>query len=412
MGGFTLAISDPYRRRGGILFRFGILVFGAALLLLNGRAGAASSLKEKIIQKRHLLTQATLKEKSILRELEDLAREISKLGEEIRVLDGKIAATQQKIALLNRRLEDLACRERTLRENLSREIAVFSTLYRTLWLNLLFEPSKANEFLRRESYLRTIIQNESEKLKDLYTLRAELLRLKREKEEMLRELMRQKELREDKRHELLLARQEKEILLQRVRENKRLYREALEVLLAARREIEALSRQVEEARRELEKLKKQRSSPPPVQHPRVRLRPLFEVKGYLLPPVSGPVLRFFGLDRDLFTGKISFSPGIFIGARVGTRVRAPFAARVTRLKWIQGQGQMVVLDHGYGFVSLIGGLSEVKVLPGQEVSTGEVLGRVGASPFGPSGVYYELRYRGKPQNPLEWLNIRELKLAR
>ncbi len=59
-----------------------------------------------------------------------------------------------------------------------------------------------------------------------------------------------------------------------------------------------------------------------------------------------------------------------------------------------------------------GGLSEVKVLPGQEVSTGEVLGRVGASPFGPSGVYYELRYRGKPQNPLEWLNIRELKLAR
>ena len=387
------------------------MVFGAALLLLIAAvpAGAAVSLKEKIREKEHLLRKTELKEKSILRELRDLAREISRLGREIALLEKETAIIRQEIARIEKRIKAINEQEDLLRDRLSRELAVFSTLSRTAWLNLLFAPREINAFLRREDYLEAIIQNELQKLRELKAYREKLLTLKKERERELALLGKREEQLRRKKKELLLVRKEKETLLEAVRKNKRLYRETLDLLLAAQEEIEKLAREITATRRKLEKMSQEKARP---SSPGIVLRPLFEVKGFLRPPVSGRVLRFFGLDRDLFTGKISFSPGIFIGAPPGTEVRAPFSARVVRLKWVEGRGKVLVLDHGYGFVSVIGGLSEIKVLPGTEVSTGEVLGRVGASPFGPSGVYYELRYEGKPQNPLEWLNLKYLRLVR
>ncbi len=344
--------------------------------------------------------------------MQDLADEISQLGREISRLEKDMARIRERISWLEKEMELLRQKEARLKARLSRELAILSMLSRTAWLNLIFEPRKINDFLRREDYLQAIIQNESQRMKELRAYRERLLALKKAREAELSALLSQEERLREKRKELHLARKEKEVLLAHVRKNKRLYRETLELLLAAQKEIENLAREVSATRKRLKKLEEEKKNRLSGPSSRVLLRPLFEVKGFLEPPVSGRVLRFYGLDRDLFTGKISFSPGIFIGASPGTEVKAPFSARVARLKWIEGRGKVLVLDHGYGFVSLIGGLSEIRVLPGMEVATGEVLGRVGASPFGPSGVYYELRYGGRPQNPLEWLNLKHLKLVR
>ena len=334
------------------------------------------------------------------------------MGGEISSLKKDIERTRKRIASLEKEIKLVAEKEALLKAQLSRELAIFITLSRTAWLNFIFEPRKINDFLRREDYLQAIIQNESQKIRELKAYRQRLLALKKEREAELQTLLRQEEILKEKRKELVLARKEKEVLLEHVRKNKRLYRETLELLLAAQKEIESLAQEVAVTQERLKKLEEEKKTLVSKPSRKVFLRPLFEVKGFLLPPVSGRVLRFYGLDRDLFTGKISFSPGIFIGASPGTEVKAPFSARVVRLKWVEGRGKVLVLDHGYGFVSLIGGLSELRVLPGEEVATGEVLGRVGASPFGPSGVYYELRYGGRPQNPLEWLNLKYLKLVR
>jgi septal ring factor EnvC (AmiA/AmiB activator) len=66
----------------------------------------------------------------------------------------------------------------------------------------------------------------------------------------------------------------------------------------------------------------------------------------------------------------------------------------------RGYGLMVVVDHGGKHHSLYAQLAEIDVVPGQEVAAGAVLGTADAA--GP-GVYFEMRFQGRPEDPQGWL---------
>lgn len=66
-------------------------------------------------------------------------------------------------------------------------------------------------------------------------------------------------------------------------------------------------------------------------------------------------------------------------------------------------GNVVVLDHGYGLMSLYAHLSSFDVQEGQEVERGQSLGRTGATGLaGGDHLHYTTLMRGKPVNPVEW----------
>ncbi|MDZ7738623.1 MAG: M23 family metallopeptidase [Bacteroidales bacterium] len=86
----------------------------------------------------------------------------------------------------------------------------------------------------------------------------------------------------------------------------------------------------------------------------------------------------------------------------GTEVFATGAGVVSRAGWSPyGFGNMVEVDHGYGFNTIYGHLSAVKVSRGQEVKRGELLGLSGSTGIssGPH-LHYEIHYNGRVQNPL------------
>ena len=68
----------------------------------------------------------------------------------------------------------------------------------------------------------------------------------------------------------------------------------------------------------------------------------------------------------------------------------------------RGYGLMVVVDHGGKHHTLYAHLADVRVQPGQKVATGQVLGVVGSGVEGP-GLYFEVRFQGRPEDPAEWL---------
>jgi len=72
--------------------------------------------------------------------------------------------------------------------------------------------------------------------------------------------------------------------------------------------------------------------------------------------------------------------------------------------WFQGYGRLAILDHGAGFFTLYAHLAELLVRAGQEVPAGQLIGTVGESGSldGPQ-LYFEVRVRGKPEDPLAWL---------
>ena len=83
--------------------------------------------------------------------------------------------------------------------------------------------------------------------------------------------------------------------------------------------------------------------------------------------------------------------GLLIAAPAGTDVRAVRGGKVVYAGWLPGMGQLVVLDHGGGLMSLYGHNQDVLKKTGSAVSRGDVIARVGDSGGqGSPGLYFEV----------------------
>ena len=96
--------------------------------------------------------------------------------------------------------------------------------------------------------------------------------------------------------------------------------------------------------------------------------------------------------------------GIDISAPFGTPILAAAKGVVTFAGWMAGLGNMVEIDHGFGYVTRYGHASKLLVREGQEVSRGDVIGQVGSTGISTSShLHYEVRVNGKPVNPLNYV---------
>jgi septal ring factor EnvC (AmiA/AmiB activator) len=126
-------------------------------------------------------------------------------------------------------------------------------------------------------------------------------------------------------------------------------------------------------------------------------------RGKLVFPSKGSVRLGFGRQLDPEFGTETLRNGIEIAAVSGAPVRAVAGGEVLFAGWFKGYGQIVILDHGAGDVSVSGYLADVAVEPGSTVKRGAVIGEVGETgPLSGPGLYFEIRHDGKPVNPKGW----------
>lgn len=127
------------------------------------------------------------------------------------------------------------------------------------------------------------------------------------------------------------------------------------------------------------------------------------LKGKLRLPVRGSVLNRFGASRE-DTG-ISWK-GLFIQAAEGTDVKSVAGGRVVFADWMRGFGNLIIIDHGQGYMSLYGNNQAILKSVGASVSAGDVIASVGNSGGNETnGLYYELRRQSLPFDPLSWSNL-------
>jgi murein hydrolase activator len=124
------------------------------------------------------------------------------------------------------------------------------------------------------------------------------------------------------------------------------------------------------------------------------------LKGKLRLPTRGELMNRFGGKRE-DTG-ITWK-GLFIKATEGTDVKTIASGRVVFADWMRGFGNLIIVDHGSGYMSLYGNNQAVLKSVGDEVSAGDAIASVGNSGGNEStGVYYELRKNSAPFDPLSW----------
>jgi septal ring factor EnvC (AmiA/AmiB activator) len=128
-----------------------------------------------------------------------------------------------------------------------------------------------------------------------------------------------------------------------------------------------------------------------------------EQKGRLPFPVDGKIVRSFGLHKDKVTGTDVFFPGIEISAREGEEVHAVYDGTIFHRGFLRGYGRVIILDHGDGWYSLYGYLSEYFGRIGDAVLSGDPIGTSGTNSKGESCLHFQIRHRREQLDPVEWL---------
>jgi septal ring factor EnvC (AmiA/AmiB activator) len=131
------------------------------------------------------------------------------------------------------------------------------------------------------------------------------------------------------------------------------------------------------------------------------VRPFKALKHQLPRPLAGRIIAAYGNPNTEGVGRWE---GWLIAAPEGTSIRAVHHGRVVYSDWLRGFGLLMILDHGDGYMTLYAHNQTLMYDVGAWVNQGDVIGAVGRSGgLQEPRLYFEIRYRGKPQDPSAWL---------
>lgn len=130
-------------------------------------------------------------------------------------------------------------------------------------------------------------------------------------------------------------------------------------------------------------------------------RPITALKGKLPRPLNGRISHAFGSRQ---ADGPSRWEGWMIRADEGEPVHAVHHGRIVYSDWLRGFGLLSIIDHGQGYLTLYAHNQTLQRAVGSWVNQGDIIATAGRSGgLSDSGLYFEIRYKGQPQDPAVWL---------
>jgi septal ring factor EnvC (AmiA/AmiB activator) len=376
--------------------------------------------------------KAELKERQgeVRERIESLQRDLAKTEESRADVADQLRETESAISDANRGLHQLAARRGAVQgeirglESQSRQLAgqtaiqqdhLSRLLYRYYTqgsrvemdaFSLLVSGRDPNQAALDYQYLRSLSQAKADLIADLRAKEKEKKRLAGAAREKNAEL----EAIEDK------QRQARTRLVDQQKQRQALLARTAEKIKAQRQEIGALQRdekRLTDLIARLAKAAKRPVRPAPGKKPSATVRnertpdpaqaggAFAALRGKLALPVRGEIASRFGKPRP--EGGTTWK-GLFIRAAEGAEVRAVAAGEVVFADWLRGFGNLLIIDHGHGYLSLYSNNESLYKQATDPVRAGDAIATVGntggqAEP----GLYFELRHQGKPFNPMTWV---------
>jgi len=134
-------------------------------------------------------------------------------------------------------------------------------------------------------------------------------------------------------------------------------------------------------------------------------RPFDQLKGKLTLPVKGELTNRFGTPRP---GSTLDWKGLFLRTSDGQPVKAIAAGRVVFADWLRGFGNLIIIDHGEGYMSLYGNNETLYKQVGDLLRGGDTIAAAGNTGGNEDfGLYFELRHESKPLDPMRWMAAKQ-----
>ena len=366
-------------------------------------------------REREKAKEAGRKEASLARELGTLESDLKAKTKLLRELEDKLRGSSQRITKLSRDISVTEGRLQRSRNLLRRRLRAMYKQGRLGYVRMLLSAEDFSSVGRRLKYLsalaaqdQRLMQTYSASLTDLSQKRAEFERYKKEVAEASEKAAatRGQIVEEQRNYRVLLAkvREEKAGHLASVKELERSAKD-LQGLIARLQSEEERQRR---ARRAAPKREPSRGDSAKEETLDLRDDGRFErLRGKLPWPAKGTLASGFGRQEHPRFHTVTFNRGIEIAAPQGRDIVAVAEGTAIYADWFKGYGRLVILDHGGGYFTLYAHCADLLVKSGDAVPGGQVIAKVGDSGSleGPQ-LYFELRHKGKPQDPLAWLQSR------
>lgn len=365
-------------------------------------------------------------------ELQDLRSRIEKLKEEIEqakedrseAADG-LNKSERRISDVNRALRQLNQRERGLSQRLGQLRRETDDLRR----ELTDQEARLMELLRQryvqggadvpQLLLGGKDPNQTSRDLEYFAYigraRAELIRDHRANLDKLAQLQSETAASKDKLSAVKRERlEQKQGLESEKAERQQVLKTLSAQIRAQRREVANLVRNEQRLSRLVTRLARLSAKPKPVAKPAApgeQVRNVADaslaglaftkLRGRLAMPLAGEIRARYGQARE---GGGPAWKGLFIHSPAGREVRAVGSGEVVFADWLRGFGNLLIIDHGGGYLSLYSNNESLYKQPGDAIRAGDVVATVGSTGGQEEpGLYFELRHQGKPFDPMSWV---------
>ncbi len=384
-----------------------------------GESKLAQNLRDEIEVLEKRIQTGEAGRRSAVEQLQDIDKKIELRRRLIVELEGNAESSNRKVAHLGGQIErvnhelqmlssDLSVAESNLeklRADASKRAVYFYKRITGVRLALLSGVDDLNDLARRRKYFASIEGFDRRSLEKIAAQAAVIAADKNQREKLrqklsgdqanrLGELERYRNLIKDKRTEestQLGERSEKSKLLEKIENDNSLLKSLLE---ERRKALDEIEREITRQEQAVSKKTTPDFKPD---------TPFKDLVGRLYPPLKNLVVaQPYGPSRHPKLGTTTVNPGVDFKAQPGEKVYAAANGQVTRVAWLRGFGNTVIISHGGGYYTVYSKLEQVFPTENQVVKAGQILGHV-TDAGSDSEFHFEVWSKREKQDPMKWL---------
>jgi murein hydrolase activator len=345
-----------------------------------------SELQQQIQALQKNLNQINQSKNSELNQLKKTDLEINQLVRQIYQLDQKIDQLEKSYKLLDK---DIQTNQQSFEEHqkiLAGQLTASYHIGQQEFMKLLLNQQNPAIFGRVMSYYQYFHQARITQIDQVSLIISKLSDQRNQLQLLQQEIELQQYLKNNEKSTLQEQQLQRNILINNLSKQQQ---DAASKLKQLEQDEQQLKKLLETLQRAAKKIQKKKLR-----------KPFSKSKGRLKWPLRGKLKKLYGHWRSI--NKVKWKGNIILSPE-GQNVYSISHGTVVYSDWLRGYGLLTIIDHGKGYMSLYGYSQALLKSVGDQVEQGEVIATAGrTSGRSKAGIYFEIRYNGKPTNPARW----------